>query len=223
MKNQIVSISMGALGLLVASTMPVAAAGWPDTPLGRAGMLVAIQEMEIMLLTHPSATRALEAWCALHHMADPPVVMARKVVRSGPDIVPERVRAELAVSATQPVRHRQVRLVCGPHVLSVADNWYVPDRLTAAMNAALEQTDVPFGRVVAPLDFSRQRLEFTRLWSPWPGSAAASPAGAMIVPPAEIVRQRAVLRDAHDRPFSEVVETYTNQMLDFPPPPEVAR
>ena len=214
---------MMTVGLLVASTAPVAAAGWPDTPLGRAGMLVAIQDMEIMLLTHSSATRALEEWCALHHMADPPVVVARKGALSGPDAVPERVRADLAVGATQPVRHRQVQLVCGAHVLSVADNWYVPERLTAAMNTALEQTDVPFGRVVAPLDFTRQRLEFTRLWSPWPGDDAVSGAGHVIVPPAQIIRQRAILRDAHGQPFSEVVETYTNHILDFPPPVPPAR
>ena len=209
-----VLLSMVALGTGV---LPAAgtcrAAGLPDTPLDRARALLAVQELEITLLTHSSATLALEAWCTAHHMADRPVVVARKMALAAPDPVPARVRADLGASATRPIRHRQVQLVCGTHVLSVADNWYVPDRLTADMNAALDGSDAAFGHVVAPLHFSRDRLEFTRLWSPWPGGPQGT--GGMIVPPAAIVRQRAVLRDAHGQPFSEVVETYTDQTLAF--------
>ncbi|WP_118962468.1 hypothetical protein [Komagataeibacter saccharivorans] len=208
-----------ATGMVWAGTAPAAASGWPDTPSGRARMLAAIQELEITLLTHPSATRALEEWCATHRMADRPVVVAHKVAGNSPETVPERVRTDLAVTATQAIRHRQVQLVCGAHVLSVADNWYVPDRLTAQMNDALDQTDMPFGHVVAPLHFSRERLEFVRLWSPSDEKPPVA-ADAMIVPPAIILRQRAVLRDAHGLPFSEVVETYTSQTLDFTPAPQ---
>ncbi|GCE84736.1 hypothetical protein [Komagataeibacter diospyri] len=208
-----------AMGVLGAVVLPASgsclAAGLPDTPLDRARVLLAVQQLEITLLTHPSATLALEYWCATHHMADRPVVVARKMTLAAPDPVPERVRADLGASTTQPIRHRQVQLVCGTHVLSVADNWYVPDRLTADMNTALDGTDAAFGHVVAPLHFSRDRLEFTRLWSPWPGGPQG--AGGVITPPAAIVRQRAVLRDTHGQPFSEVVETYTDQTLAFMP------
>ena len=212
-------MAAAATGMVWASTAPAAASGWPDTPFERARMLVAIQELEISLLTHPSATRALEEWCAIHHMADRPVVVAHKVAGSSPETVPERVQSDLAVTATQAIRHRQVQLVCGAHVLSIADNWYVPDRLTAQMNDALDHTDIPFGHVVAPLRFSRERLEFVRLWSPLDEKPPVT-ADAMIVPPAIILRQRAVLRDAHGLPFSEVVETYTSQTLDFTPDPQ---
>lgn len=209
-------LAMGVLGAGVLPAFgPCLAAGLPDTPLDRARMLLAVQELEITLLTHPSATLALEDWCAAHHMADRPVVVARKMTPAAPDPVPERVRADLGASAMQPIRHRQVQLVCGTHVLSVADNWYVPDRLTAAMNTALDGTDAAFGHVVAPLHFSRDRLEFARLWTPWPGGPPGV-AGVM-TPPAAIVRQRAVLRDMHGQPFSEVVETYTGQALAFMP------
>ncbi|GBQ65390.1 hypothetical protein [Komagataeibacter swingsii] len=209
-------LAMGVLGAgMLPAFGPCLAAGLPDTPLDRARVLLVVQELEITLLTHPSATLALEAWCATHHMADRPVVVARKMTLPPADPVPGRVRADLGASATQPIRHRQVQLVCGTHVLSVADNWYVPDRLTAQMNAALDGTDAAFGHVVAPLHFSRDRLEFARLWSPWPGGGQG--AGGMITPPAAIVRQRAVLRDTHGRPFSEVVETYTDQTLAFMP------
>ena len=203
---------MGA-GLLFASPVQAASLAWSDTPDHRARLMMSVQELEITLRTHPSATLALEDWCATHHMAVRPVVVAQKVALPQPDPVPARVRADLGVSATQPVQHRQVRLACGPYVLSVADNWYVPALLTPQMNATLEGTDTSFGHVVAPLHFTRERLEFARLWSPWPGGAA----GAMIVAPAEIVRQRAVLRDGQGRPFSEVVETYTDQTLVFAP------
>ncbi|MBV1830310.1 hypothetical protein HNW77_05570 [Komagataeibacter sp. AV436] len=202
-------------GLLPACPVQAASPAWPDTPANRARLMMSVQELEITLLTHPSATLALEDWCAVHHMAEHPVVVAQKADLPQPDPVPARVRADLGVSATQPVRHRQVRLACGPYVLSVADNWYVPGLLTPQMNATLEGTDTSFGHVVAPLDFTRERLEFTRLWSPWPGPAAGQ-AMAMIVAPAEIVRQRAVLRDGQGHAFSEVVETYTDQTLAFP-------
>lgn len=218
-KGGFLAMAAAATGMVWAGTTPAAASGWPDTPLERARMLVAIQELEISLLTHPSATQALEEWCAIHHMADRPVVVAHKVAGSSPETVPERVRSDLAVIATQAIRHRQVQLVCGAHVLSIADNWYVPDRLTAQMNDALDQTDMPFGHVVAPLRFSRERLEFVRLWSPLDEKPPVT-ADAMIVPPAIILRQRAVLRDAHGLPFSEVVETYTSQTLDFTPAPQ---
>ncbi|WP_240906455.1 hypothetical protein [Komagataeibacter xylinus] len=203
-----------AAGLLAACPVQAASLSWPDTPGMRARLMMSVQELEITLLTHSSATLALEDWCASHHLATRPVVVAQKAALPQPDLVPARVRADLGVSATQPVQHRQVRLTCGSYVLSVADNWYVPALLTPQMNATLEGTDTSFGHVVAPLHFTRERLEFARLWSPWPGPAAGQ-GRAMIVTPAEIVRQRAVLRDGQGRAFSEVVETYTDQTLAF--------
>jgi hypothetical protein len=40
-------------------------------------------------------------------------------------------RQLLGVTPSEPIRYRKVRLSCGNHVLSEADNWYVPSRLTA--------------------------------------------------------------------------------------------
>jgi hypothetical protein len=39
-----------------------------------------------------------------------------------------------------------VHLKCGERVLSEADNWYVPARLTKEMNQSLENSDIAFGR-----------------------------------------------------------------------------
>jgi chorismate-pyruvate lyase len=98
------------------------------------------------------------------------------------------------------VRYRQVQLVCGTRVLSEADNWYVPALLTPAMNQALDQTDTPFGRVVAPLNFTRRTLSVRNLM----GGRAV---------PSHVLEHRAVLSTGAGAPFSLVVERYTNQVL----------
>ncbi len=70
----------------------------------------------------------------------------------------DKVRHLLHVGRDEPVRYRRVRLSCGDQVLSDADNWYVPARLTAEMNNTLDRTDTPFGPVVKPLGFQRRTL-----------------------------------------------------------------
>jgi hypothetical protein len=59
-------------------------------------------------------------------------------------------------------------LRCGPTILSEADNWYVPERLTAQMNRTLDTSDAPFGKVVQPLHFRRHTMSSTLLWLPLP-------------------------------------------------------
>lgn len=92
---------MGA-GLLPASPVMAASLSWPDTPDARARLMMSVQELEITLLTHPSATLALEDWCAAHHMAARPVVVARKAALPQPDRVPARVRADLGWAPRNP-------------------------------------------------------------------------------------------------------------------------
>jgi hypothetical protein len=96
-----------------------------------------------------------------------------------------------------------VALACGAHVLSNADNWYRPGRLTAAMNAELEASDHPFGLVVKPLGFHRVTLS---------AEVLASPNERVI--PADVIRHRALLETPDGEPFSLVVETYTSEVLD---------
>lgn len=59
-------------------------------------------------------------------------------------------------------------MLCGALVLSEADNWYVPGRLTPEMSKLLDTTDLPFGRVVQTLHFQRHTLSSTLLWQPLP-------------------------------------------------------
>jgi hypothetical protein len=73
-----------------------------------------------------------------------------------------------AITADEPVRYRRVQLFCGDKLLSEADNWHVPVRLTPEMNRLLDQTDTPFGRAVKDLEFQRLTLTATVPWRPLP-------------------------------------------------------
>jgi hypothetical protein len=128
----------------------------------------------------------------------------------------------LGVTSGELVKHRRVALTCGEHVLSEADNWYVPGRLTPEMNRALETTDTPFGKAVAALQPFRRTIEMSMQWSPLPEGWELSPpprqpAGALPLPH-EIFEHKAVLYGSDQKPFSEVHEHYTSEILDFAPP-----
>ena len=132
-------------------------------------------------------------------------------------------RQLLGISATEPVRYRRVRLICGHHVLSEADNWYVPARLTPEMNRLLDTTDIAFGRAVQTLNFHRRTLSEKLLWSPLPrdwemGAPLPERRGATLTIPDAVLEHRAVLALPDGTPFSEVVETYTREVLAFPEP-----
>ena len=108
-------------------------------------------------------------------------------------------------------------------VLSEADNWYVPGRLTPEMNRLLDSTDMPFGKVVQALHFRRHTLSARLLWLPlpegWEMNTAEPGSGApdLTVPP-QVLEHRAVLLLPDGTPLSEVVETYTANVLAFPAP-----
>jgi chorismate-pyruvate lyase len=104
--------------------------------------------------------------------------------------------------STEPVRYRRVQLRCGDHVLSEAENWYVPSRLTPDMNKALDTTNIPFGRAVQDLHFTRHTLS-----------------AKLLQIPTEVLEHRAVLTLPDGTPFSTVIETYTDDVLAFPEPP----
>ena len=201
---------------------PIAAArgGWPDTPLARTQALAELQTFNAELLSHPSATLTLERWCSAHHLAAPAKIVAHRV-QGGDKPLPPDGRTLLGIGAGEPVRYRRVQLACGDTVLSDADNWYVPSRLTAAMNRQLDTTDVPFGKVVQPLHFRRQTLSAELLWSPLPqgwdsGAALPSASGQPLAIPSHVLRHRALLYAQDNRPFSLVVESYTASVLVQP-------
>ena len=150
--------------------------------------------LEATLAAQPSATAALAQWCAARRLADPATIRAQ--ADRTPRPAPAAVRMQLGVSAQEPLGFRHVRLACGGVVLSDAQNWFVPARLTPAMNETLAGTDTPFGTVVAPLHFTRERLAARR------GRMAECPAGT-------VLSHRAVLRRPDGAAISLVVECYT--------------
>jgi chorismate-pyruvate lyase len=205
------------LGLALAASP---AAAWPDSPLGRVEALAALQSLNVELLTHDSATATLEAWCASHRLAPRPKILARRVRTEKP--APPEVRAALQVGDDAPLRYRRVQLACGERILSEADNWYRPDKLTPEMNRTLDESDTPFGRAVTALNFRRRTISSELLFKPLPDGwdvALRLPAGRgkLAVPPF-VLQHRAVLSDASGAPFSVVVESYTDQVLGFEPP-----
>ena len=117
----------------------------------------ALRRLKAEILASPSATQTLTAYCTRLHLADSPAIRALRDPRMDRK-ADGRVRGLLQVGSGEPVRYRRVRLSCGDQVLSDADNWYVPARLTAEMNSTLDGSDTPFGTVVKPLDFQRRTL-----------------------------------------------------------------
>jgi chorismate-pyruvate lyase len=158
-----------------------------------------LARFERTLAAQDSATAALGQWCGAMALATPPVVRAERIAdEERPP--PPTVRELLDVDGNQTVAYRHVRLSCGGTVLSVAHNWYVPSRIPPAMNEQLETTDTPFGKVVAPLQFTRERLASKH------GAAEACPKDT-------VLSHRALLRLPDGRPLSFVVECYTRANL----------
>jgi len=161
-----------------------------------------LSRFERTLAANDSATAALGQWCAARGIAAPARIVAI-ADRSADQAPSAATRTALGVGADELVAFLQVRLRCGPAVRSEAKTWYVPARLTPAMNATLLATDTPFGTVVRPLGFRRERLASRR------GRAAECPAGT-------VLSHKAVLRLADGRGISLVIECYTPANLRKP-------
>ncbi|MDR3388857.1 MAG: hypothetical protein P4L92_17560 [Rudaea sp.] len=204
--------ALAAAGCALAPTTPM-----QRDRLARVEILAMLQTLNADLLSHDSATLTLERWCADHRLAEPVRILARRL-HDGPKPAPGDVRARLGVDAAEPLGYRHVQLLCGEHVLSEADNWYVPGRLTGGMNRQLDTSDEPFGKVVKPLGFQRRTFSVELLWSPlpngWEMSEPESGPRPLRIPNA-VLRHEAVLYTSKQVPFSAVVETYTNNLFDF--------
>jgi hypothetical protein len=89
------------------------------------------------------------------------------------------------------------------------------------MNEQLDSTDRPFGLVVQPLHFQRHTTSSEMLWQPLPegwemSAPPATPEVGELCLPGEVLRHRALLTLPDGTPFSEVVESYTGNLLAVP-------
>ncbi|HET7462428.1 MAG TPA: hypothetical protein VFJ82_14340 [Longimicrobium sp.] len=200
------------------------APAWPDALLTRTQALALVQSLNAEILASRSATATLEKWCADHALAREPRVVA-EVLPAEPVAPSAEQRRRLQADSGEVVRYRRVRLRCGGHVLSEAENWYLPGRLTPEMNRALESGDTPFGRVVAPLEPYRRTFASRLLWSPlpegWERSSHPAPpcrsSGPLAIPGA-LFEHRALVLGRDHRPIAEVHEVYRGGLLAFSPP-----
>ncbi len=212
-----------AAALLPAPIFAQSPRPWPDTFLARVEALALVESLNATLLSSRSATFTLDAWCADHKLAGEPKIRATLIRDVDKPATPEQ-RARLEVGPDEPIKFRHVALACGDHVLSIADNWYVASRLAPAMNRTLETTDTPFGRAVADLKPYRRTIAAETLWKPLEDGWELKPPppdrpGENMAIPEKLFEHRALLFTPDLKPFSEVDETYTREILSFGPPP----
>lgn len=179
-------------GLSFAGLALLASCATPRTP----ERLIAL---EATLAAHDSATLALERWCAVQGLADPSDVRA-EAIAGPPASLHAAGRMLMGIGPEEPLGYRHVRLSCGDTLLSTAQNWFVPARLPVAMREALETTSQPFGKVIAPLGFRRERIASLR------GRGEGCPRDTVLT-------QIAVLRLPDGQVISYLIECYDRALL----------
>ncbi len=193
---------------------------WPDTRLSRAAIAALVETLNASLLTSHSATATLEQWCADHKFGSDPTIRAKFVGGADKPLSDEQ-RQRLQIGRDEPVKYRRVELACGQRVLSEADNWYVPTRLSPEINAILETTDTPFGRAVRDLKPIRETFAVEMFWTPLPEGwediqppHPERPEAALAIP-WRLFQHSALVFGVDHMPFAEVSETYTSEILAF--------
>jgi hypothetical protein len=160
----------------------------------------ALERLKSDLLGKLNATQVLTKWCGDLRLASPAAIRAERDAAAVRAPTPE-VMALLAVKPNEAIRYRHVRLMCGTHLLSEADNWYRPSQLTPEMNRALDDTDISFGTAVRPLGFHRKTLN---------ANTTADPRSPLQI--------KALLLTESGVPFSLVVENYSRALIAAPSP-----
>lgn len=195
---------------------------WQDDFQSRLEVHALMQTLSVDILGGSSATKSLEKWCRDHELAETPKIVAERVFGEDKAVQLGQLK-RLGVDNPEQVKYRKVRLVCGEKVLSEADNWYVPGRLTGEMNRLLDTTDTPFGKAVADLQPSRQTLSVKMLFSPlpegWEMARKPAPRHAKSHPldiPEALFEHQTLLYSQDGKPIAEVHEVYQRQILAFP-------
>ncbi len=119
-----------------------------------------ITDLHLALLRCDSATAVLERF-----FGGPILVRRQHCAPVAPDAA-QTARLELGQGT--PWQYRRVCLLSAGTVLSEAHLWFVPGRLLPGMVQALAGTEIPFGRIVAPLRPRRHSIVAAYLPSPSP-------------------------------------------------------
>ncbi|WP_157961426.1 hypothetical protein [Microvirga flavescens] len=158
------------------------------------------EKLDARLLAAASATAVLQAWCEEFGIGEGAVI-ARCSSRI-PSADDEMFADEWLGVGAEPRSYRKVRLMRGGVVLSDAENWFLPQRLTADMRAALAETETPFGTVVKALKPTRETILSRICFSPDEKAL-----------PDVILEHRALLRDGAGAPLAVVREHYRATLL----------
>ncbi len=161
-------IAAALIGVLIGTLLvPLAAR---DRLIDRATRLhSAAGNLNIRLLTATSATDTLTAWCREHMLSTPAVITAHRTPDAWtPPTADQRTR--LGVGPDEPISYRRVELRCGALLMSKAENWFVPSRLTEPMRHQLADPNdnTPFGTVIKLLAPTRRTLGATELHNALP-------------------------------------------------------
>lgn len=185
----------------------------PDASIGSSECAVRrLEEFNARLVESDSATQMLDEWCNSGEVNAYAQVRIKRVIVA-PEPPTLEICSALKLRDVRMCCYRRVQLMRGDVILSEAENWYIPSELSLEMNVQLQQSDVPFGKIVRPLGFTRRTLNVEFLWRPAirPGELIESPDVAD-----SVLRHRALLLKPDSRPFSFVVETYTRHVLQYP-------
>jgi hypothetical protein len=108
-----------------------------------------VVELQNSLHSHATATAALMAWCRERRPDDAEALTVAVLCDRAAD--PADYDGPLRLGTGETLQYRRVQLAWGDLVISEAENFYVPQRLPAAMRAALHDGAKPFGAVVAEM------------------------------------------------------------------------
>jgi hypothetical protein len=112
-----------------------------------------VADLRSFLSGADSVTIALSAWCERYRIGHGQITAEPAADVSMPLEISDGVASRLG--PLRGIRRRDVILCRGAAKLCRATNWYVPARLSAPTNLALESTKMPFGQVIAASGFRR--------------------------------------------------------------------
>lgn len=172
-----------------------------------AALAAELERFDALMRSSGSATATLTEWMRARAMRAQVDVVAHVRADQAADL-PAGLAQRLKLTDAGSIAYRRVWLSCEGRVLSVAENWFVPERLTSVMRQQLAAGKIPFGNVIKPFTPVRRTLSSRKLWSPSDEQAAACSRL-----PTTLLHHHAIVSDRLGLPICEVSEIYTRNIL----------